>query len=323
MSATTATGKEGHHLDGTSWESILARHMLNLSLQEREKAYEDIHGITGMDDHLKETPEFLQQCLDTFETQLQKRKDTMKNKTSAYELAEQQNKEYVSNKDFRLMFLRADEFRVDDAVSRFFNFFEFKKLCFGTDKLCKNITYSDLDDIDRDLLDRGIDTVLPLKDNPGRKILVKFPERNTPPYIKRQDDIHLVSKHGVSWATWSGYGIYRFVNSFIRLAAFTLFSGSRQLRIGYYQYMDMVETDVDTQRKGIVKMIILTGKDIETINMTGLRDYKAAIVSCLPFRLAALHVCFESPLLGTIMFLAVRSFVGTWKARIRTHYGTY
>ena len=193
LSTTATRGTEGHHLDGTSWESILARHMLNLSLQEREKAYEDIHGISPNSGTEFEAPDFLQQCLDAFEIQLQKKKDSMKNKTSAYELAEQQNMEYVSNRDFRLMFLRADEFRIDDAVSRFFNFFEFKKLCFGPEKLCKNIQYSDLDDIDKDLLDRGIDTVLPLKDNPGRKILVKFPERNTPTYIKRQDDIHLVS----------------------------------------------------------------------------------------------------------------------------------
>ena len=84
-------------------DSVLAKEFNKLSVQERSKTYEELHGVN---DCIEETPAFVQNALRQLDEAIVR--ITMK---PAYEMAVRQNENYVMDVKFRLMFLRADVFR--------------------------------------------------------------------------------------------------------------------------------------------------------------------------------------------------------------------
>jgi hypothetical protein len=149
-------------------DALIAREMNRMSLEEREKALDDVHGIGGMEE---EDRDFVSSCLEELEDHL----TTMKQET-AYALAEAMSRQYVSAQNFRMMFLRADRYAAKDAAERMVRFFELKKSLFGAEKLVKDITLDDLDENDMDTLGSGCVQVSPLTDMTGRPIFVVLPK---------------------------------------------------------------------------------------------------------------------------------------------------
>ena len=145
-------------------DRIIAKEMTDLSFQEREMAENDVHGI-GTDG--EEDPLNLQAGL----LHLQRHLETMKQGT-VYEEAERMNGEYVNDRDFRLMFLRADRYNPKEAAERMIRFFDLKKSLFGPSKLCQDITLDDLNEDDMETLRSGYLQLPPHKDMAGRTILV-------------------------------------------------------------------------------------------------------------------------------------------------------
>ena len=148
--------------------AMLAKEMNQLSVEDREKAFEDVHGIPRVVD---EPQEFIGACLALLETEL-----TNISSKAAYDLANSTSKEYTSSKKIRLMFLRAENFDPYNAASRMVRFFEEKYELFGADKLAKDITLDDLDPDDIAALERGVYQVLPEKDCAGRKVVFFIPK---------------------------------------------------------------------------------------------------------------------------------------------------
>jgi len=147
---------------------MLAKEMNQLSVEEREKVFEDVHGIPRVVD---EPHEFIEACLALLEKEL-----TNISSKAAYDLASSTSKEYTSSKKIRLMFLRAESFDPYKAASRMVRFFEEKFELFGADKLTKDITLDDLDPDDIITFENGVFQVLPEKDCAGRKVLCIFPK---------------------------------------------------------------------------------------------------------------------------------------------------
>lgn len=143
--------------------SMIASDMSKLSLQEREKAENDVHGIG---DNIEETPELLNRCLDEMNHFL----EAMKRGTS-YELAEAMDRSYTSNVHFRTMFVRAERYRPSEAAERMIRFFDCKKELFGTDLLVKDILLEHLSPDDMEALESGGLQVCPAKDSGGRPML--------------------------------------------------------------------------------------------------------------------------------------------------------
>ena len=129
-------------------DAMLAGEMNRCSMEEREKAFHDIHGVSG---NTEESHEMVANKLYQLDLELSK----IKTGSSAYELAEKMSMEYVSNPDFRLMFLRADEFDAKKAAVRMSAFFSEKLDLFGSEKLVKDITLNDLNDDDMESLACG------------------------------------------------------------------------------------------------------------------------------------------------------------------------
>ncbi|KAL3940117.1 MAG: hypothetical protein SGBAC_005278 [Bacillariaceae sp.] len=179
----------------------LAAKMTSLSMEDREMILEELHGVetkkrsnvssysynndsTNNKNHENETnrkvsytSESMHSLIDAMQN-LQKHLVAMKEGT-AYQQAQNDNSAYVSNIDFRLMFLRANSFDVKASAEQMIRYFEQKQLLFGKDKLTKDITINDLDSDDKDFLKQGSMQVLP-NDTAGRQVNINLKGLGTP-----------------------------------------------------------------------------------------------------------------------------------------------
>jgi hypothetical protein len=153
--------------DETDMDKVLAQDIHNLSLQERNRVYEEVHGVA---EPLNEDPEFVAQRLSEFDWHL----STIRNKP-AYDFALQQSPEYVNDRNFRLQFLRSTDFDAQKAAQKFVNHFDFKMELFGSEKLAQNITLDDLDEEGLIYLRSGPIQILPATDRIGRPIFFLQP----------------------------------------------------------------------------------------------------------------------------------------------------
>ncbi|KAL3937455.1 MAG: hypothetical protein SGBAC_007445 [Bacillariaceae sp.] len=147
-------------------DADIAKSMNELSFQERQRAQEEIHGVSSAVD---EDAEQIASCLQELDASL----GSMKAGTS-FEIAERMNQAYVKNKDFRMMFLRAQRYNVKEAAAQIIKFFHVKGQLFGNDKLVKDITLDDLNEDDKRCLQNG-SMQLPTTDRAGRPILLYLP----------------------------------------------------------------------------------------------------------------------------------------------------
>jgi hypothetical protein len=145
--------------------ALMAKEMNRLSLQEREQAYEDLHGVSAM---VNETPELIAAALQLMEHHLR----SIRHKP-AYNLAEANREEYVEDAKLRLMFLRAERFDVEKAANRLVQWLKWKLDLFGEELLCrKHIGLDQLDADARFMVDTGIMQFLPVRDSCGRVVQV-------------------------------------------------------------------------------------------------------------------------------------------------------
>lgn len=162
-----------HAFQNINMDAILAKELCSLSMEDREKALNDIHGVSG---EVKETKQFIEDKLGEFENELSA---WTKSKCVAYQKALSLNKDYVCNGAFRLRFLRADRFDVALAVDRFVRHFETKLELFGPELLARDIVQADLTDEDRLAIIEETVFEMPVRDMRGRLVMMKC----TPPMI--------------------------------------------------------------------------------------------------------------------------------------------
>jgi hypothetical protein len=144
---------------------LIAKAMNHLSLQEREEAYEDLHGVSAQ---VHETPELIAKTLHEMEHCLQ----GIHHK-HAYVLAEAFRDDYVQDPTLRLLFLRADRFDAEKSAKRLVDFLDWKLKLFGEEKLCQwHIGLDDLDEDAQFLVKSGVDQILPSRDTRGRAVFV-------------------------------------------------------------------------------------------------------------------------------------------------------
>ena len=96
-------------------DKILADEMKRMSVTDIERATFDVHGIAL---NRKQDPDDIDKKLKDLETEIQAISPTHK---QGYEKAKYLNEEFVSDRDFRLMFLRCDDYDVQVAAQRMVN----------------------------------------------------------------------------------------------------------------------------------------------------------------------------------------------------------
>jgi hypothetical protein len=147
-------------------DSLVASELNQLSLEEREAVFEEIHGVNQVEE---ESPEVIASFVEQLKQQIKKIRGK-----SAYDKALFLCPSYVDDPKFCLMFLRADNFNVRLAAERMVSHFKHKLEIFGIEKLAKAITLEDLDVDAMDAISTGSIQFLPKKDRSGRTVCIIF-----------------------------------------------------------------------------------------------------------------------------------------------------
>eukprot|EP00980_Cylindrotheca_fusiformis_P014695 scaffold4002_cov85-Cylindrotheca_fusiformis.AAC.1 len=150
-------------------DKVLADSMAQLTVEEREGALDDLHGIPNRSE-VAEDAVSINRLLEELDRNLNDIK-----KGTFYEQAERNNPSYVTSRDFRLMFLRASDYDPEASVKRIMNFLEIQKSLFGEEMLGKKVKLDDLDDEAIASLKSGALQISASADRAGRKILFVFP----------------------------------------------------------------------------------------------------------------------------------------------------
>lgn len=143
---------------------LLAADLNSLSIQERDIIYDEIHGVASP---VEETPHFVQATLHALQQDIKK----IKHKP-AYDHAMTMEPDYIQNPAFCIQFLRAKRFNAKEAAAQLVAHLEMKQELFGSNKLCTDIKFTDLDEDDRNLLRSGAYPFLVTRDRAGRAICI-------------------------------------------------------------------------------------------------------------------------------------------------------
>ncbi|CAJ1947379.1 unnamed protein product [Cylindrotheca closterium] len=145
-------------------DSMVVQAISKSTTNAAERACFDAHDMPGT---LKDTPELIERALSLLDIEIHARYDN-----HAYILAESMNPSFVKNRDFRLMFLLADNFNVKKAALRIVRHFQVKLDLFGKERIASNITQDDLDKDTFEGVYNGHMQVLPQQDHMGRTVYV-------------------------------------------------------------------------------------------------------------------------------------------------------
>ena len=154
--------------DPESVDALIAAEMTKLSVDDREKVYLDVHGISS--DYVAETPELVHINLLELQNEIELLPDKQ-----AYNLAEKMDSDFVHDQDFRLAFLRCEKFDCPKAALRIIRHFQMKLDLFGVEKLVLEITQDDLDADDMTCLYSCSGRFLPTRDRGGRVVNLTVP----------------------------------------------------------------------------------------------------------------------------------------------------
>eukprot|EP00531_Pseudo-nitzschia_arenysensis_P014734 CAMPEP_0116133104 /NCGR_PEP_ID=MMETSP0329-20121206/9923_1 /TAXON_ID=697910 /ORGANISM="Pseudo-nitzschia arenysensis, Strain B593" /LENGTH=625 /DNA_ID=CAMNT_0003627703 /DNA_START=229 /DNA_END=2106 /DNA_ORIENTATION=+ len=117
----------------------------------------------------------LDRILDDFDTAINQIESQIGNSGNsefeAYKFAREQDAAYVTNPDFTIGFLRAEDYNVRKAAWRMFRYLKIKREIFGDDKVTRDILLDDLGEKGKEILDRGPMQVLTKPDNNGRAVV--------------------------------------------------------------------------------------------------------------------------------------------------------
>lgn len=162
------TGKEDPSNDDV--DQLVAMQLNQMSMQERELVFYDLHGIS--ENSKENEPGFLAERLAAVQEVLDRMPFRQRR---SYDRALILNPHYVTNRGFRLKFLRADDYDPGNAALRITRHFETKMELFGKELLCKDITQDDLDDETLKCLYSGWVQDLLIRDRAGRVVNICFP----------------------------------------------------------------------------------------------------------------------------------------------------
>ena len=157
----------GTNAEAAKAEQLLAEEMSKLSMSEQDVASFEIHGIAT---EVEETEELVNKSLAKLEAELQRIK-----KKPSYEKALEMNPTLVTDRSFRLQFLRCEGFDCKNAAGRLVLHFQQKEELFGSgDVLGRDVRLSDMDPSELEDIRKGVVQVLPTSDAAGRTVMCTF-----------------------------------------------------------------------------------------------------------------------------------------------------
>ena len=285
--------------DQKTVDAFLANELNQLSLQEREQVYEELHGV---DDIIKETDELINDRLAQLEREISLIPDSQK---EAYLQGLEVNEEHVNSKKFRLMFLRADYFDPKKAAKRLVWFMAKKLQFFGRESLGRSLMLEDLDRDTRTCLESGHIQLLPNRDRAGRVVLCDL-QNLYPKSYKR--GIQQVSSHLRNCCCL-------FADRFLSNCWFQLV----QMMAYIYVVLSALE-DEETQRRGFVVVLYHLGNLKSDLDPDVLREGPISN-QWLPLRFSGIHMCLDNPMMRVIARIILVAAGSDFRSRFRIHEG--
>lgn len=145
----------------------IAKVLTRVSMEEREEAFEDVHAVSSV---VQETDDLLLSRLAQLDLELQK----VPNR-EAFDQAVRINKDYVHDRNKKLLFLRAGSYDPADGARRMVCHYAQKLEFFGSEKLARDITIEDFQGRDLECLQSGMCQFLNHRDRAGRGIVFQDP----------------------------------------------------------------------------------------------------------------------------------------------------
>ncbi|KAG7338022.1 hypothetical protein IV203_022479 [Nitzschia inconspicua] len=164
------------HVDPSQVDALLAKELKQLSFSERERAYEEIHGVHDGGKVVKggkillpseEEATRIRQVLQQMQTELESIK-----KKSAYEEAVTMKSPLVADIDFQTKFVYAENFDAPKAAKRMIDYLEMAKQLFGVQALHRSVQFADLSPNALEILHQGSLQIPQLRDQSHRRIQV-------------------------------------------------------------------------------------------------------------------------------------------------------
>jgi len=277
-------------------DELLSRALNGISEEERDQIMTDVHGATvasaattasrSIHERL-EDKEYVAKKLSELDAAL----NAIRTKP-AYLRAKVQAPEFVTNREFRLQFLLADSFQPRPAAERLVAYFESKLALFGTDKLTKELTLSDLSPAEINCLELGVVQRLAGTDHAGRAVVSCWPTTTREPSITTENKLK---------------SFWYLVNT-----------------IGNTGTVETagVDPDFDVQKKGVVTVVFGRGPPGQADRQTLWKIMY--LFRSMPTRVASIHYCYDDPEAAkSIVNLAIKALDPKSRARFRTHYGTF
>mmetsp|Transcript_40168 Transcript_40168/g.96920 ORF Transcript_40168/g.96920 Transcript_40168/m.96920 type:complete len:438 (+) Transcript_40168:42-1355(+) len=203
----------------------------------------------------------------------------------AYDFAYALDPKYVKNRVFRLRFLRATLFDAKATASRIVQHFEIKMELFGKDKLSQDITQDDLDPEDLTMLYAGYYQNIGVRDRAGRGV-----------------DLWLTGLKpnlGLDPATETKH----------------------RLRRLFYAQM-VISRDEEIQKKGQVVVVWAVELPRSANKNRSAVWATVKMLSCLPIRLNAVHICFDNLFYKPLITLGSYAADTFTRVRMRSHFGS-
>jgi hypothetical protein len=191
-------------------DALLAQELNQLSLQDRERTMEEIHGVYYECCHNSNhayssrrsiyatNPTEEEQYLKEGLVQLQKELDMMERNetTESYEMALQRNSPLLQSEEFRIRFLFAEDHDPEKAAVRMVNYFDVANELYGSDALMRPITWNDLSENALQIMMTGCIQVAPFRDAAGRRMAVLV--KDVGPGFSYRDRVRVVEGENVA-----------------------------------------------------------------------------------------------------------------------------
>jgi hypothetical protein len=155
---------EKRKFDTSLEESLLVEQLNKMSMQERLKIEEEVHGVA---DRIYEDPTEMAKLLERMDRELRKIK-----KKQAYDKATFLSPAHVKDPKLLMRFIRSERYDPVKAAIRMIKYFELKLELFGPDRLVKDITFEDLDSEAQAVIASGRIWFTRHKDRSGRGVCI-------------------------------------------------------------------------------------------------------------------------------------------------------
>eukprot|EP00532_Pseudo-nitzschia_australis_P017875 CAMPEP_0168309616 /NCGR_PEP_ID=MMETSP0142_2-20121227/66368_1 /TAXON_ID=44445 /ORGANISM="Pseudo-nitzschia australis, Strain 10249 10 AB" /LENGTH=931 /DNA_ID=CAMNT_0008262345 /DNA_START=116 /DNA_END=2915 /DNA_ORIENTATION=- len=313
-------------------DALLASELYKMSFQEREVMNEEIHGI-GLDrgwfiqhKEIEETPARLASALEGLAEELKKL--SLTGTAEAFDRGQKlvrlhpERGAYLNEKDFRLMFLRADAWDYAKAAKRMCLYLNTIRNLFGDQVLQRPIQLKDMNAREMENIEKGYSQRVQGRDRAGRRMYIHFAS---------DTDIVLAEGDGESERA----------KSRIRVALYTTMSllegdvQTQRLGIVYIFFMYDIASEVQDPRSALYDDVLAGGRRSNAaarhrlfffmydIKMDATDFYTRSATQSrsgdiLPMRVGAAHYCFPVDNYG-MMSIILRALSGSILQRVRVH----